>query len=107
MTGPNPGQAVCHNQAIGDGYISVASADPLVSDAKVVGAKTEHRKGETARAGNPQGLEPILSSDTFGSAGVIQAVETDGQVIEESRAKCAVPAEPLIVRDAGLEKVLV
>src|SRR6266481_6453149 len=107
MAGLNPRNAVCHDQPIGDGYIKVPRAKPLVSNSKSVCVKAKHRKKNAAGAGNSECFWPILPGETIGLAGVVQPVETDIEMIEQGRTDGFVPSKTEVVGESRLEKVRV
>ena len=98
MTPPDPGDSVSNNEAIGDSDIVVAGSEPLIADAERAATKTELRNGNATGARDAKSLVPVLAGHTDSLTGVIEAIKTNGQVVQESRANGLVPAKAKIMR---------
>src|SRR5216110_1307311 len=107
MPGLNPRNAVRDYQPIGNGYIKIAGAKPLVPDIETAGVKGEYRKKNPVDARNSKCFWPVLPGEAFSRARVVQPVKADIEMIEQRRANGFVPSKTEVVREARLEKVLV
>src|SRR5438093_9183858 len=98
MTAPDQRDRVSSDQAIGDSDIIVAGSEPLIPDAKWTAPETELRNRNATGARDAKSLVPVLARHTDSLTGVIEAVKTNGQVVQKSRANGLVPAKAKIMR---------
>src|SRR2546427_11516213 len=105
MTPPDPRDSVSNNEAIGNSDIVVASAEPLIPDAKGAASETELRNGNATGAGDAKSLVPVLARHADSLAGVIEAIKTNSQVVQKSCANGLVPAKAKVMRKARFEEV--
>src|SRR5713101_10056989 len=100
MTAPDPRDCVSNDQAIGDSDVVVAGSERLIPDANWTASETELRNRNATGAGDAKSLVPVLARHTDSLTGIIEAIKTNSQVVQKSRANGLVPAKAKVVRKA-------
>src|SRR3989442_14563819 len=100
MTPPDSGETVRNQQAVGNGGIEASAPKTLIPAKNRTSPETELWKTRATSPGNAQRLFPVLPGNTYHSTKVMQPIETQVEVVKQTRAEGTVPSKTEVMREA-------